>query len=182
MNNRNLTPFHKYITIGVLVLIAAGSIMFEEARIDDLRDGASTYAEMVEAMVDTKTGIIIVRSGSQNIDKANEDACKLLGYDKGELEGLPITELVPQEYLPQHNKSYGEAMEKKSHDSTPRVVPIACYAKRKDDTFIPCVIRLYIGKNGILALINHNDQSKYLPMDKMGELIKPEAIKGVKTK
>lgn len=163
--NPRLKSNSRMLTIIVSVAVAALAIFFEERRISDLEEESSSWSELLVAMRDCNTGIVIIRVGEDRIAKANKDAEELFGYKNGELLGLPVSEIVPEEFMPEHKRAYERTMETAATTLETRVVPISCLAKKKDGTTVPVIIRLYIGKGGIVALINHNKTSKYLKMD-----------------
>lgn len=172
MKYRLLGHKSKFLTIIVAVLAAAVAIFFEERRIDALVRESSVWAEVLHAMRDTNTGVLVVRVGDDRIDKANPEAEKIFGYEPDGMFGLPVSELIPKELLPDHERSYSKTMESASSSALKeRVIPISCMAKRRDGSEVPLIIRLYIGKNGVVALVNQLDESRYIPRDGMGLLV-----------
>lgn len=155
-----------------MAIVALAFTGWEHSRVMRLEEQSSTWGELLIAMQETKTGIVIVSRGDDRINKANQEAEELFGYESNGMEGLPVSELVPEAFKKEHNDGYSRAMVRpdgKFEDTS--VVPVACMAKRRDGSEVPIVIRLYIGKRGVIALINHNKDSKYLPLDQMGAKI-----------
>lgn len=170
-----MKPENNYFTAKsrfIAALIAAGfavlSIGFEERRVNRIETEMSTYARLIEAMHDTRTGVIEVMMGDKAISSASEGAEDIFGYTMAELKGLPVENLVPVPFLDDHRAGF-DAATKTSIDGTMkrRVLPVRCNAKKKDGTEVPVIIRVYIGKHSIIALVNKDTDSEYIPISKM---------------
>lgn len=156
----------------MLAALAACAIYFNEVKVRKLEENSSLWTQLLTVMRECNTGIILVEAGSSNIAKANTQAEELFGYQEGEMSGLPVSELVADEFIDKHQKAYSESLERSAaHTIKTRVVPVMCKGKKKDGEAVPCVIRLYIGDHGTIALINLVSQSNYLPVPGDGALV-----------
>lgn len=165
MNLTQLNLKFRRATLILLASLAGIAIYFNELKVRRLEENSFLWTQLLVVMRECHTGIILVEAGSSNIAKANEEAESLFGYSSGEMSGLPVSELVADQFLEKHTKAYSESLERSAaHTVKTRAIPVLCSGKRKDGTLVPCVIRLYIGDHGTIALINLNSESKYLPI------------------
>ncbi|MBL7915831.1 MAG: PAS domain S-box protein [Bacteroidia bacterium] len=100
----------------------------------------SKNRERLHALFDYATEGIIIASQKGQIVMINPIAEKVLGYDKGELNGKQIEVLIPDRMSERHVKH----REKFSHNPQPRPMGkgMELYAKKKDGTDLPVEISL----------------------------------------
>jgi len=102
----------------------------------DAKLAASRYGDLIELMPD---GILFVNEGAR-IVLANEEAEKLFGYEKGEMQGRTIEELMPERFRARHT---GHRVNYMHHPRTISMGPgIDLYGLRKDGTEFPAEIKL----------------------------------------
>ncbi len=96
--------------------------------------------ESLDALFEHATEGIIIANNKGNIIKANPSSERLFGYEKGELLGKIIEELIPSRYTHQHVKN------RENYNAHPHARSMGknmdLYAKRKDNTEFPVEISL----------------------------------------
>src|ERR1700740_354867 len=96
--------------------------------------------QSLNALFEHATEGIIISNKSGIIIKANPSSESLFGYEKGELLGKVIEDLVPRRYTPTHVKD----RDNYNRNPHPRAMGknIDLYARRKDDSEFPVEISL----------------------------------------
>lgn len=101
------------------------------------RRASDEIARLVEEASD---GIFVANRGGYTID-VNGAGCRMLGYDRGELIGLPLAELMPSEDAGRHRR----AAEQLVHGG----VQIAEFRlRRKDGTYLPVEVSAKVQPDG----------------------------------
>lgn len=125
---------------------------------------ADTWTRFLLTFADTNTGIIEVANGQSTIYYASPNASSILGYNDRELEGVDLSAILPPDMAPHHQLQMYYAMGLASSSKLKtKVTAMLCKARRYDGTEVEVVIRLFIGKHSVFALINRADETKYLP-------------------
>lgn len=96
--------------------------------------------ESLNALFEHATEGIIIADKAGKIVKANPSVERLFGYDKGELTGKVIEDLVPRKYKEQHEK------DRSNYNKNPHARAMGknmdLFARRKDETEFPVEISL----------------------------------------
>lgn len=108
--------------------------------------------ESLNALFEHAAEGIIISDKAGNIVRANPSSERLFGYDKGELLGKRIEDLVPQKYQSTHTAH------RNNFNQNPRARPmgknIDLYARKKDNTEFPVEISLsYYNSNSQMYAI-----------------------------
>ncbi len=119
-------------------------------------DPGHTTDQQFEALFNHATMGIIIVDHSSNIVLANDFACRQFGYDKNELAGYPIEQLIPARF---HQKHIHHRNNFQSHlHNRPMGVGLDLYAIRKDGSEFPVEISLghyeIDGKTYVMAFVS----------------------------
>lgn len=126
---------------------------------------APTWTRLITALSDTNTGVIEVRSGETKVSWASAEAMRIFGYNDTMI-GSDITELMGDGVVPvEHNNRVLFAMEKvRSGEINRRVTAITCVGKKRNGEEVKLVIRIFLGRQSVIALLNLAEETRYLPL------------------
>ncbi len=120
--------------------------------------------ESLNALFEHATEGIIISDRSGKIIKANPSSERLFGYDKDELLGLVIEDLIPRRYASSHSKH------RDNFNANPHARAMGknmdLYARRKDESEFPVEISLSYYKQGeetfvIAFIIDITERKQY---------------------
>lgn len=183
MEERNDVDLWSRVVKSLIVLGMACALFFvakewQESKAENLRRDTSTHARLLVSLHDTHTGVVEVRGLNNEIYFASPVACELLGYLPGELNGAPISKILPPGFRGIHETKVKESFRSVINNTRKhRVSTMRCFGFRKDGSTVEIVVRVFVSPNGIFALINSFDEMAYLDMK--GGLSDPQPTKPV---
>ena len=106
--------------------------------------GAPVISEyfLQEELVRLATKNVIIADSSGKMTYVSPAVHKMLGYEHNELKDKNIELLIPERYLPRHNKKKSESLNR--HDG--KIATTKCYAIKKDKTERPVEIRVRVSQ------------------------------------
>lgn len=161
----------------VLAVITVTGVHYHNKTLDTLEGRASTWTRLLTSMSDTNTGIVEILNGETKVSWASSEAMGIFGYGTT-MKGLDITDLMPDYMIPKdHNKRVLTSMDKaKTGSLERRVTAIACTGKRANGDEVKLIIRIFLGKKSVIALINRAEETRYIPLVPL-EVPEPQPIK-----
>lgn len=134
---------------------------------EELAKYAGSWTRLVSAMKQTRTGFMEVQNGQTKISYATEEAEAIFGYSEGEMEGLPISSLMPPPMVYDHENTMLESMDRahSKHYAGARVIPVECTGMKKDGTVFGIVLRIIVGDDSVFVFVNDAKDAHFLSME-----------------
>lgn len=169
----------RIIITAVALVCACIGVQRHYAQVEQMSKNMGLYARVLQAFDDSHTGMMAVDADSnehdQVISQANEAACDIFGYPKGDLAGQDVGNILPDAFRSQHAAKMKAALDAakngRSHVSTMR-----CIGKRKDGTPVDVYVRVFVTKAGVVALISLTEEMSYTTMGIQGATTLPTPI------
>lgn len=167
----------RILIIGVALACAIIAVSRHFTAVETMRKSMSLQAKVLTAFQESHTGMLSVDAGDrvQIIAQANEAACDIFGFPKGQLAGREVSEILPAAFRAQHATKVLAALEAaktgQSHVSTMR-----CVGVRKDGTPVDVYVRVFVTKNGVVALVSLASEMFYTTMGIDGTTTLPKPV------
>ncbi len=147
----------------VLAVVAIAESMRQE-RAEIGRSELSTEGRFLLSLEDTHTGLMEVKGATNEIASASPAACEILGYKPGELSGKSINAILPMPFQELHQQRLRDTISKASDGKNHFVSTMHCIALDKGGSPVEIVVRVFVSRNGIIALLNRFEDVRYIPM------------------
>lgn len=165
-----------YLT-AIALLCACMGVQRHFVAVEQMQKNMSLYAKVLQAFDDSHTGMLAVDAGAddQVIDQANEAACDIFGYAKGDLAGKNVGDILPEAFRAEHAVKMKKAIDA-AKGGRSRVSTVRCIGKRKDGTPVDVYVRVFVTKAGVVALISLTEEMSYTTMGIQGTSTLPTPI------
>jgi hypothetical protein len=162
---KNSSPAIRWALVFILAAITFFGYTYHKKSVETLEGRASTWTRLLTALSDTNTGVVEVLSGDTRVTWASSEAMSIFGYEDT-MKGLDLTEIMPGYMITKdHNAKVLKAMDNaKVGHLERRVTAITCVGKRKNGEEVRLVIRIFIGRKSVIALLNRAEETRYLPL------------------
>lgn len=154
------------VVIVVLTCISIGVFTLYKRAKEHQDRSANSWVEFLRMLKETNTGLIKVRSGDNWIFWASHEAEGIFGYGEDEMSGLPLARIMPEKFVYDHEKKMLSSMEKAKHKQIPiRLIPVSCQGLTKDGKTFDVVLRIMIGDDSVMVLVNRASETRFMPID-----------------
>ncbi len=150
--------------IALCVMFVWMAELNRQERASAMRSESSTEVRLLLSLEDTNTGLMEVRGTTDQITYASPAASRILGYDPGELTGTPISSILPEGFRQHHASSMKAATARVLVEGHSSVSTMHCVALGKRGEPVDVVVRIFVSRNGIIAILNRFDEIRYIPM------------------
>lgn len=167
----------RILIIGVALICAIAAVSRHFTAVETMRKSMSLQAKVLTAFDDSHTGMLSIDAGDnvQIIAQANEAACDIFGFPKGQLAGHEIGDILPAPFRALHAAKVLAALESaksgRSHVGTMR-----CIGVRKDGTPADVYVRVFVTKNGVVALVSLSSETFFTTMGMDGTTTLPKPV------
>lgn len=165
----------RILIIGVALVCAIIAVERHFSSIVAMQKNMSLQAKVLTAFQESHTGMLAVDADSFTIAQANEAACDIFGFKKGELAGQDLSMVVPAAFRKEHADKIKAAMAV-AKTGRSRVSTVRCFGIQKDGTLVDVYVHVFVTRNGVMALVSLASETSYTTMGVDGTITLPKPV------